>query len=84
MTPVELALCTLAEAAATELHRQRESDGFNQLQGDCQDGGRIAGNARREFEAISGEPVVSPVNYKQLQRERQRELQPPLFDQSED
>jgi hypothetical protein len=42
-----------------------------------------AGNARREFEAISDEPVVSPVNYKQLQRERQRELQPQLFDQSE-
>ena len=84
MTPVELALSTLAEAAATELHRQRESDGFNQLQADCQDGGRIAGNARREFEAISGEPVVSPVNYKQLQRERQRELQPGLFGQTED
>jgi hypothetical protein len=84
MTPVELALSTLAEAAATELHRQRESEGFNQLQTDCQDGGRIAGNARREFETISGEPVVSPVNYKQLQRERQRELQPQLFDQADD
>ena len=84
MTPVELALSTLAEVTATELHRQRESEGFNQLQADCQVGGRIAGNARREFEAVSGEPVVSPVNYQQLQRERQRELQPRLFEQTED
>ena len=54
------------------------------MQGDCKEAGRIAGNARREFEAVSGEPVVSPVNYKQLQRERQRELQPPLFDEAEE
>ncbi len=81
---MELALSTLAEAAATELHRQRESEGFNQLQADCQDGGKIAGNARREFEAISSVHVVTSTNYQQLQRERQRELQPPLFDQIED
>jgi hypothetical protein len=84
MTPVELALSTLSEVAATELHQKRDSQGFYALQFDCQDAGRIAGDARRQFEAISGEPVVSPVNYKQLQRERQRELQPPLFDQAEE
>jgi DNA-damage-inducible protein D len=84
MTPVELALSTLAEVTATELHRQRESEGFNKLQADCQDGGKIAGDARRHFEEVSSKPVVSSVNYKQLQRERQRELQPGLFDQPED
>jgi hypothetical protein len=33
---------------------------------------------------MTGEPVVSSTNYKQLQQERQQDLQPGLFDQSED
>ncbi len=81
-TIMELAITSLADAAAITLHQKRDSQGLPALQGDCHEAGRIAGNARREFEEVSGEPVVSPVNYKQLQRERQQELQPPLFDQA--
>jgi DNA-damage-inducible protein D len=84
MTPVELALSTLSEVTAVEFHQARDSQGVNQLQEDCRDAGDIAGNARREIEQRIGKPVVSSTNYKQLQQERQRELQPGLFDQPED
>jgi DNA-damage-inducible protein D len=83
MTAVELALSTLAEVTATDFHQKNDSQGFNQLQADCHDAGEIAGDARRKIEQRNGRPVVSPINYKQLQQERRRELQPGLFDQLE-
>jgi hypothetical protein len=79
MTPVELALTTLAEVTATELHQTRDSQGFDQLHRDATRAGTIAGNARREIEAETGRPAVSSTNYKQLRQERRKELQPPLF-----
>ena len=81
---MELAITGLADEAAATLHQQRESHGLSALQNDCHDAGKVAGAARRQFEKLSGQKVVSPLNYKQLQQERQRELQPGLFDQSED
>jgi hypothetical protein len=80
MTAVELALSTLAEVTATAIHQERDSQGYDQLQRDCTTAGRISGNARREVEEATGKPVVTSTNYTQLQQERQRELQPPLFD----
>lgn len=80
MTPMELVLTSLAEVTATELHQTRESRGYDDLRDDVQDAGKVAGNARREVEAITGRPVVSPLNYKALRQERQRELQPSLLD----
>lgn len=83
-TEMELAIDTLGNAAARRAHQIRDSQGFNQLQKDCQDAGKIAGDARRQYEETFHEKVVSPINYKQLQQERQKELQPGLFDQPED
>ena len=83
MTPLELVLTSLAEVTATELHQERDSQGFPSLQRDAHQAGDIAGDARRNVEAALGRPVVSPTNYKQLRQERQRDLQPPLFGESE-
>jgi hypothetical protein len=80
MTPLELVLTSLAEVTAAEAHQNRDSQGFTELQRDARDAGRAAGVARREVEAVIGQPAVSPINYKQLRQERQRELQPPLLD----
>ncbi|HUY77414.1 MAG TPA: Bro-N domain-containing protein [Ktedonobacterales bacterium] len=79
MTGVELALNILGEEVATELHQARDSQGLSALRDDVHDAGRVSGNARKEVEALTGRPVVSPVNYKQLRQERQRQLQSPLF-----
>lgn len=80
MTTLELALTILAEATSTELHQVHDSRGFAKLQRDAHTAGNVAGNARRDIEAQTGRPVVSPENYNTLQQGRQRELQPPLLD----
>lgn len=83
MTPLELALTSLAEVTATEMHQHRDSQGFGELQRDAHEAGEVGGAAREDIEARLGKPVVSPTNYKQLRQERQRELQPPLLDVSQ-
>ena len=63
MTGLELAFTILGEAATTEITRQENAQGFDRNQVAARKGGRIAGNARRELEAETGRPVVSPTNY---------------------
>ena len=84
MTTLELVLTSLAEATATAIHQAHDSQGFGELRRDTHKAGNIAGAARRDIEAATGEPVVSPTNYQQLRTERQRELRPPLFGASTD
>lgn len=66
MSLVELALTSLAEATAAAIHQAHDSQGFNRLQGDAREAGGIAGAARKEIETATGQPVVSPENYKAL------------------
>lgn len=61
-TQVELAITNLGEVVARDLHIRHDSQGFQQIARDVHEAGRIAGNARREIEAVTGEPVVSPRN----------------------
>lgn len=83
-TIMELAITGLAEATAVTLHQERDTQGFPALRSDCHEAGKIAGDARRQVEQATGKLVVNSTNYKQLQQEKQRDLQPPLFDQQED
>jgi DNA-damage-inducible protein D len=76
MTRLELALSTLAEATATEIHQARDSQGFVELQRDAGEAGEIAGTARRQIEERTGQRVVSSVNARQLTA---RAEQPGLF-----
>ena len=70
MTPLELALCSLSEATAIELHRDRESQGFPELKRDATDAGTTAGEARKLVEKTIGKPVVSRENYLHLEKGR--------------
>jgi DNA-damage-inducible protein D len=79
MTPLELALATLAEVTSTAIHQAHDSQGFVELQRDAHEAGEVGGAARRDIEARLQRPVVSPENYKMLRQGRQRELQPPLL-----
>ncbi len=72
MSLVELALTSLAEATAAELHRVHDSQGFPRLQGDTQQAGRIAGDTRRQIEEQTHRPVVSSENYKTLTQPSQQ------------
>lgn len=50
MNDLELVLITLGETAAVTLHRNRASQGFEELLEDARDAGRIAGLARTQIE----------------------------------
>ena len=80
MTRVELALSTLAEATAAELHQTRDSQGYEALRGDAREAGEVGGAARRDIEARTGHPVVSAENYKTLRQGRTPAQQLPLPD----
>lgn len=84
MTRVELALSTLAEATAAELHQTRDSQGYEALRSDTQEAGEVGGAARRDIEGRTGHPVVSGENYKTLRQGRVAARQLPLPDATED
>lgn len=66
MSPIELALLSLGEATAIELHRDRDSQGFGELKRDATDAGTTAGRARKVIEEDLGRPVVTAQNYRGL------------------
>ena len=71
MSPLELALTTLAEVTTTELHRTNDSQGMAELKIDAYDGGEIASETRKNIEKKIGRPVVTEenaINFKQEQR----------------
>lgn len=63
MTDLELIFTMLGEASTTEIAKRKDAQDFRQNRGAAKEGGTVAGNARRELEAKSGQPVVSPTNY---------------------
>ena len=67
MSTLELALNMLAEATTTELTKASNPNGLSENRKVAQEGGTIAGNARKEIEERTGKPVVTSQNAKQLQ-----------------
>ena len=66
MTNIELALNTLAEAAATEISKQQQPKGFQQSARVAKSGGSVAKAARNQLESQLGHSVISPINAKQV------------------
>ena len=66
MSTLELALNMLAEATTTELTKVQNPDGLEENKEVSRQGGRIAGNARKEIEEETGRPVITSQNAKQL------------------
>ena len=67
MSTLELALNMLAEATTTELTKTSNPIGLSENRKVAQEGGMIAGNARKEIEERTGQPVITSQNAKQLQ-----------------
>ena len=59
MTNIELALNTLAEASATEISKAKNPKGFKQSAFVAREGGKIAGDARKQLEERVGHSVIS-------------------------
>ena len=62
MSTLELALNMLAEATTTELTNAQNPQGLEENRVVAQQGGRVAGNARKEIESQTGRRAVSPGN----------------------
>ena len=62
MSTLELVLNMLAEATTTELTQATNPQGLEENKKVAQEGGNIAGDARKSIEKRTGKPVISPKN----------------------
>lgn len=63
MTNLELVLNMLAEASTTEISEVKKPETFHENRKVAQEGGKVAGKARKEIEARTGRKVISKENY---------------------
>lgn len=66
MSDLELVLTMLSEATTTELTKTKNPQGLDENKKVANEGGTIAGNARKEIEEASGRPVITEKNATQL------------------
>jgi len=66
MTNLELVLNMLAEATTTEISKEKKPETFEQNGIIANQGGTIAGNARKEIEEKSGKKVITSANAEKL------------------
>lgn len=72
MNDLELIFSMLGEAATTEITRVRDSQGFVENQVAAQEGGSVAGKARKELEDRTGRKIISKANF--LPEKKKRRL----------
>ena len=70
MTNLELVLNMLAEATTSEISKEKKPRSFIENQKIAKQGGKVAGNTRKEIELRTGKKVVSKLNAKQLEEKR--------------
>ena len=63
MDDIELILTMLGEATTSRLTKERDSQQFSALKKDANEGGEVAGTARKDIELKLGKSVVSEQNY---------------------
>ena len=74
MTDLELIFNMLGEAATTEITQKKDLIGFEPAKKAANEGGTVAGNARKDLEKRSGRKVVSAINYKELPEKKVRKM----------
>ncbi|HSA32317.1 MAG TPA: Bro-N domain-containing protein [bacterium] len=82
MNDLELIFTMLGEASTTEIARNRDAKGLKENRKAAKQGGKIAGNARKELEMKSGKKVSTKTNYKELPESEQRKKK--ITDESAD
>ena len=66
MTNMELVLNMLAEVSTTEISKEKKPKTIDESKVVAQQGGTIAGNARKQIEAKTGKKIVSKLNAKNI------------------
>ena len=72
MTDLELIFTMLGEASTTEIAKKRDARGFPENCKAANDGGSVAGKARRDLEKQSGNKISTTGNFKALPENRKR------------
>ena len=72
MTDLELIFSMLGEASTTNIVKNKNPKGFAENKKVAQQGGKIAGDARKALELESGENVVSAKNYLPQPKEKKK------------
>lgn len=75
MTNLELVLNMLAEASTTEISKDKKPVTFAQNKAVAQKGGNVAKAARLQLEKTTGKNVVTPLNAKVLNAEKNKEIE---------
>lgn len=73
MTNTELILNMLAEAATTDLSKEKNPEGFHENAQIAHEGGSVAQVARKQLENKLGHSVISPLNSKMIQKNSSEE-----------
>ncbi len=63
MTDLELIFNMLGEKVATEITKNKDSEGFEECKNSAMEGGKVAGNARKDAEIKIGGSIISKDNY---------------------
>jgi hypothetical protein len=63
MNDLELIFSMLGEASTTEIVKTQHPEGFEENKEVAQEGGKIAGDARKALEKKTGKKIVSKRNY---------------------
>ena len=63
MSDLELIFSMLGEASTTEIVKTQNPKGFIENKKAARQGGKVAGNARKELEQRTGKKVVTGENY---------------------
>ena len=74
MTDLELIFNMLGEASTTEIAKKKDAQGFVENKFAAKEGGKIAGNARKQLEQKTEEEVVSGENYLHLTDKKIKKL----------
>ena len=74
MTDLELIFTMLGEASTTEIARKTDTQGFGENKLAAKEGGKIAGDARKNLELKTGDKVVSKKNYLDLTKKKRKKL----------
>jgi hypothetical protein len=74
MTDLELIFSMLGEASTTAIVKTQDPQGFIENKKVAQQGGEVAGNARKELEKKTGKSIISSKNFKPLEDQKSKKL----------
>ena len=72
MNDLELIFTMLGERVTTEITRNKEAEGLDECKDAAKDGGKVAGNARKDAEKKIGKTIITNENYLEEPEKRKR------------